>query len=146
MLWVSSSPPWPCHCPVLHCQCWCWCWCWCHWHWCWHCWHCCLLPSLPSLFLLMEMVTGPLAPIPPCEQGLAVVGGRCWAAVLSSCQAAPIIHLIQFIFTLGGMNVCHCIVHYWVSKCNICWVHRCRRYICLLLDGNTHGASCGSQH
>ena len=72
-------------------------------HWCWcHC-HRCLLPSLPSLFLLIvivEMVTGPLAPVPPCEQGLAVVGGGCWAAVSSSSslrawhksRAAPMIH------------------------------------------------------
>ena len=88
-------------CPVLVV-----CWCWCCWHWCW-CHHCyCLLPSLPSPFLLiiiMEMVTGPLAPDPPCEQGLAVVGGGCWGAVLStlsSCtwhctQAAPMIHLMS---------------------------------------------------
>ena len=62
-----------------------------------------VLPSLSSPFLLnivVEMVTGPLAPIPPCEQGLAVVGGGCWAAVSSSSslhawhssQAAPTIH------------------------------------------------------
>jgi hypothetical protein len=30
------------------------------------------------------VVTWPLAPDPPCEQGLAVVGGGCWAAVSSS--------------------------------------------------------------
>ena len=62
-----------------------------------------VLPSLSSPFLLnvvVEMVTGPLAPVPPCEQGLAVVGGRCWAAVSSlsslrawrKSQAAPTIH------------------------------------------------------
>ena len=62
-----------------------------------------ILPSLSSPFLLniiVEMVTGPLAPIPPCEQGLAVMGGGCWAAVSSSSslhtwhssQAAPTIH------------------------------------------------------
>ena len=62
-----------------------------------------VLPSLSSPFLLnivMEMVTGLLAPIPPCEQGLAVVGGGCWAVVSSlsslctgcSSQAAPTIH------------------------------------------------------
>ena len=62
-----------------------------------------VVSSLPSPFLLivvMEMVTGPLAPIPPCEQGLAVVGSGCWASVSSSLslcawcksQAAPMIH------------------------------------------------------
>ena len=62
-----------------------------------------LLSSLSSPFLLsiiMEMVTGSLAPVPPCEQELTVVGGRCWAAVSSlsslhtwhSSQAAPTIH------------------------------------------------------
>ena len=62
-----------------------------------------ILPSLSSPFLLnivVEMVTGLLAPVPPCEQGLAVVGGGCWAAVSSSSslctwcssQAAPTIH------------------------------------------------------
>ena len=96
VLWVSLSPPCPCHHAVLHWQRWCWChW---HWHWCWH--H----PPLPLLPLLAqchcEMVTGLLAPVPPYKQGLTVVGGRCWATVSSlsslhtwhSSQAAPTIH------------------------------------------------------
>ena len=39
-----------------------------------------ILPSLSSpslLSIIVEMVTGPLAPIPPCEQELTVVGGGC---------------------------------------------------------------------
>jgi hypothetical protein len=36
------------------------------------------------LIIIVEMVTRQLAPDPPCEQGLAVVGGGCCGAVLSS--------------------------------------------------------------
>ena len=36
-------------------------------------------PSPPPflLVIIMEIVTGPLAPIPPCKKGLAVVGAGC---------------------------------------------------------------------
>ena len=59
-----------------------------------------IIVSSPFLLIIVEMVTGPLAPVPPCKQGLAVVGDGCWAAIsfLSSLcawhksQAAPMIH------------------------------------------------------
>jgi hypothetical protein len=36
------------------------------------------------LAIIVEVVTRQLAPDPPCKQGLAVVGGRCCGALLSS--------------------------------------------------------------
>jgi len=58
-----------------------WCCCWCRWRWCRR--H--LLPSPSAVLLIVEeMMAGPLAPVPPCEQGLAVVGAGCWGAVSTS--------------------------------------------------------------
>ena len=54
--------------------------------------------------------------------------------------------LIQFVFMLGGMNMCHRVVHNWIGKCDVCLVYGCRRHSCLLLDRNNHGDSCGSWH
>jgi len=42
------------------------------------------------LVVILEVVTGPLAPDPPCKQGLTVVGGGCWGAISST--SSPCAH------------------------------------------------------
>jgi hypothetical protein len=48
-----------------------------------------LLPSPFLLMIIVEMATGPLAPDPPCEQGLAVVGAGAGVLSYPPCLYAP---------------------------------------------------------
>ena len=62
------------------------------------------------MLIVVEVVTGQLAPDPPCEQGLTVVGGGCWGAVSSTssprtwrCKQNPPYE--QFLIDVGAVSL-----------------------------------------